>query len=136
MKRCRTCGEIKPLYEFYAHPNGADGHLNKCIECVKAAQRKRRSENLEKFRARDAANQKSERHKTMKAVYLARWRRRNKMKYREELNRSNAIRRQKRVNDPVAYAAELARNRDWKRAKRKLSPSALEQDPRQREAEA
>ena len=108
MKPCRTCGEIKPLYEFYRHPDAKDGHMNNCMECVKAARRKYRSENLKKFRARDAANQKSERHRAMKAVYLARWRRRNKMKYREELNRSNAIRRQKRVNDPVAYAADLA----------------------------
>lgn len=53
MKTCTVCKKEKPLDEFYAHPRMADGRLNKCKECHKAAIRKKRSERIEHYRAYD-----------------------------------------------------------------------------------
>jgi len=35
MKKCLNCNSLKELDCFYVHPLMADGHLNKCKECVK-----------------------------------------------------------------------------------------------------
>jgi hypothetical protein len=45
MKKCFRCGIEKPLDQFYAHKQMADGHLNKCAECTKA-DTKQRAEKL------------------------------------------------------------------------------------------
>ena len=36
-KRCRVCGEVKPLSEFYAMAGMRDGHRNDCKSCNLAA---------------------------------------------------------------------------------------------------
>ena len=53
MKQCRTCGEIKPLSEFYKHKEMADGTLNHCKCCVKTRVSQHREDNIEKVREYD-----------------------------------------------------------------------------------
>lgn len=40
MKRCKKCGEVKPIYEFYRAAGMADGHRSECKGCHQK-QRKR-----------------------------------------------------------------------------------------------
>jgi hypothetical protein len=58
MKVCRECKTEKPLSDFYKHPQMADGHLNKCAECVKSRVTKHREANLEKIQAYDKMRSK------------------------------------------------------------------------------
>jgi len=50
-KICFKCGGKKPLYDFYKHPEMADGHVNKCKECNKQDVRKNYAEKREQYAA-------------------------------------------------------------------------------------
>lgn len=41
MKSCIRCGEVKPLVEYYVHPQMGDSHLNKCKVCCREQARLR-----------------------------------------------------------------------------------------------
>jgi len=43
-KTCKTCGQEKPLTEFYAHPTCKDGHLSRCKTCIKESYKARYKE--------------------------------------------------------------------------------------------
>jgi hypothetical protein len=53
MKVCKQCGVEKEIGSFYTHSKMADGHLNKCIDCVKDRVSKHRQANLERIKAYD-----------------------------------------------------------------------------------
>jgi ribosomal protein S27AE len=58
MKTCRECGIEKPLDQYYKHKAMADGHLNKCIECVKSRVKKYSLENVDRIREYSAKKAK------------------------------------------------------------------------------
>jgi hypothetical protein len=52
MKRCKECGELKPLDEFYRARGMRDGHRNDCKVCNLAAKAARTAENPQANRDR------------------------------------------------------------------------------------
>lgn len=40
-KRCKDCGEVKPIDEFHKNNRMADGHINMCKTCANIYQRNR-----------------------------------------------------------------------------------------------
>ena len=105
MKVCRECNKEKPLSEFYKHSKMADGHLNKCIACVKDRVAKHRENHLEKIREYDKqrGNQphrvkarmeymQTEAGKQAKKRAMSAYNKRYPMRYAAHVITSNAIR--------------------------------------------
>jgi hypothetical protein len=47
MKRCKVCGEVKPLTEFYKAAGAADGHRGECKVCNRARKKQWYAKNRE-----------------------------------------------------------------------------------------
>ena len=105
MKVCRECNVEKPLTEFYKHSQMADGHLNKCIPCVKSRVHKHREVHLETIREYDKKRgtkphrvqarkdyQKTETGKLAKKRAMAAYYKRYPMTYAAHVITSNAVR--------------------------------------------
>lgn len=52
-KICRECGRTLSFGSFYVHPRMADGHLNKCKDCVRSRVGKHRQDNIDRILAYD-----------------------------------------------------------------------------------
>ena len=98
MKVCRECGTEKELSAFYKHSAMADGHLNKCIECVKERVGKHRELNLEKIRAYDLARAKTPHRMAKNKAYA--------QSEKGKLAHKKALENYKKKY-PLAYAAKF-----------------------------
>ena len=87
VKECSQCLSVKDLSMFYKHSEMKDGHLNKCIDCVKKRVKKYRSKNIDRIRAYDRA-----RGSRQTKEYLRNYRAKNKNKYKAHNKVKNAIR--------------------------------------------
>ena len=105
MKVCRECNIKKSFSEFYKHAAMGDGHLNKCIPCVKSRVSKHRVNNLEAIREYDKkrsnelhrvnarkAYQKTEAGKLAKKKAMDAYHKRYPMTYAAHVIAGNAIR--------------------------------------------
>ncbi len=52
-KECYRCHLIKPLSDFFTHPQMADGHLNKCKDCSNLDSQQNRRKNISYYREYD-----------------------------------------------------------------------------------
>jgi hypothetical protein len=52
-KTCFKCSTLKPLTDFYPHPQMGDGHLNKCKACAKRDVAEHRAANIDAIREYD-----------------------------------------------------------------------------------
>ena len=55
MKRCKHCGELKPLTEFYPNKTSRGGRRADCVSCCRARKLKERLRDPELIRARSRA---------------------------------------------------------------------------------
>ena len=53
MKTCKQCEIKKPMTEYYAHKEMADGHLNKCKSCVRFRVLNNTKENADYYKQYD-----------------------------------------------------------------------------------
>lgn len=91
-KPCIGCGESKPLNEFYSHPMMADGHLNRCKPCCKAAARTNREAKPAQYQMHGLLRAQHPERKAQVAAYNRRRRERDPEKYRARTAVGNAVR--------------------------------------------
>lgn len=96
-KECFCCKQTKPIAEFYKHKAMADGHLNKCKDCVKVSVRERRFN--QESRDRVLAYDRGRGNRQDKA-YFKEYRAKYPNKYRAHNLINNAIRDKRLFKEP------------------------------------
>ena len=94
MKACIICSHPKELEKFYAHPEMADGHSNKCIECYKEYEKERRLNPVvrESKRAYEQGRQQTPKRRLAQQRYQIARRLRNPEKHQARTAIGNALR--------------------------------------------
>jgi CRISPR/Cas system-associated protein Cas10 (large subunit of type III CRISPR-Cas system) len=80
MKRCRVCGELKPLDAFYRARGMKDGYRGECKPCFKASAKARYDSPTAVARAKQWRVDNRERHRAYQAEYRARPERKRAMR--------------------------------------------------------
>lgn len=107
MKACIACGRTLPVTEFYRHPQMADGHLNKCIECCKRQATDNRRAKHEYFKAYDKKREHTPERKASHLSAARKMRERYPEKYRARDRVCKALRTGKLVRQPCAHCGAV-----------------------------
>jgi len=99
-KECFECRETKHLTDFYKHSQMADGHLNKCRECVKADVKARRKAIPLTMREYERKRGKTARRKAQVKARTKRHRANNPEKYKARTAVGNALRDGRLFREP------------------------------------
>ena len=104
MKACFKCQKTKPLDEFYAHPQMADGHLNKCKVCTRADSLRHREDNLDAYKTYDRMRAKKPHRVEARREYSKTYKKkpeRDPMKRAARLALGNAVKAGKVVKPEI-----------------------------------
>lgn len=101
-KSCFKCGNVKPLDDFYVHPEMPDGYLNKCKPCARADARANYQAKRSQYKAYDYKRTRTPERRAAKHRYEAKHRMLNPDKYAARCAVSNAIRDGRLVKRPCA----------------------------------
>lgn len=80
MKRCRVCGDVKPIESFYRATGSKDGRRGECKACFQAQRRKSYDSGKAVARAKRWQERNSEKHAEYQAEYRNRPERKRAMR--------------------------------------------------------
>ena len=105
-KKCFKCNTVKPLEDFYKHPQMPDGYVNKCKECNKNDVTANRNKNIEKYRAYDRARSKDPKRVKANTEITRAWRAEDLRRQVAHSQVSKAIRNGGLVRQPCCRCGE------------------------------
>jgi len=100
VKTCFKCQAVKPITEFYVHPQMGDGRLNKCKECTKRDVAKNYRDNVAHYAKYEQKRFQDSRRKIKLREYQRNSRNKDPQKASAYTITSNAIRDGKLVRKP------------------------------------
>jgi len=104
-KTCFKCQAVKPLDDFYAHPQMTDGHLNKCKTCAKADTKQNYRARWFQYRRYDRQRNSSPVRRGAKRRYEKLHRSRHPERYRARAAVRNAVRDGHLIKQPCETCA-------------------------------
>lgn len=99
-KRCIKCGKLKQLEKFYKHSRMADGRLNACAECCKAANQANYRANFFTIRRYDKLRQQRPERRRANNSYSRKHKQQHPDRKRARNALNNAVRDGRLVRKP------------------------------------
>lgn len=112
VKICFKCNQLKPLSEYYKHPQMSYGYLNKCKICAKLDVKKHRNNNLEEVRKYDRERANLPHRIKLRKEVEKKWRSDPELK-----KRTSELKRAWQEKNRIKRAAHIITNNAMQRGK-------------------